>query len=163
MPNPSKFDIADLGEITNKVLADICRVWFGLPDEISVVLGNIRFNSTPPARCPGDYVFPSNYIFSPDPDDNATQLGQAQGQLLRKAVNDFVGRRRAKPPGGTISGSLFREFPNPADDDFLARTIVGIMIGFLPTVQFNLISVVSDNPDKLRTRADFLDLKLPWQ
>jgi cytochrome P450 len=143
LPSPNKFHIADLGEITEKVLADICRVWFGLPDEISVVRGNWRLDATPPARCPGDWVLPGNYMIRPDPDDDTIRLGQAQGQLLRKAVNDFVARRRAKPPGSTISGALFREFPNPADDDFLARTIVGIMIGFLPTVQFNLLSVVS--------------------
>ena len=159
LPSPGEFDIANLGEIAKKVLADICRVWFGLPDEISVVAGDyLCLDWTPPAQCPGHFIFPGNDMINPDPGNQITQLGQAQGQLLRKAVNDFVARRRAKLPGSIISGSLFREFPDPADNDFLARTIVGIMVGFLPTVEWNLIYVVSGWWD-----VEFRKLQHEWQ
>jgi hypothetical protein len=97
-------------------------------------------------------------MITPDPDNDTIRYGPAQGQLLRKAVNDFVARGRAKPPGSTISAALFREFPNPADDDFLARTIVGIMIGFLPTVSFGLISVVAS-----WWEIEFRKLQHEWQ
>lgn len=157
--NPGKFEIGDLGEVTQKVLADICRVWLNLPDEISVAPGSYLYlDSTPPARCPGHFIFPGRYMITPDPDNETTQLGQAQGQLIRKAVNDFVARGRAKPPGSAISGSLFREFPDSADNDFLARTIVGIMIGFLPTVEFSLISAVSS-----WWEVEFRKLQHEWQ
>ena len=101
-------------------------------------------NLVGPARCPGDYTPPSGYIVHPDPDLLLTHIGQRTGQILREAVSKFVAsmRRSEKSPVGSITKALFEEFPNPEDNDLLARTIVGVMMGALPTINGNLITIV---------------------
>jgi len=110
-----------------------------------VQAGGFRLsNLIGPARCPGDYTPPSGYIVHPDPDVLLTQIGQRTGQILREAVGKFVASRRdpKNPPLGAITKALFEEFPNPEDNDLLARTIVGVMMGALPTINGNLITIV---------------------
>ena len=54
-------------DISIKVQAALCRHWFDLPDEINVVELWMRDDGeiNPPARCPGDFIYPSGYIFFP--------------------------------------------------------------------------------------------------
>jgi hypothetical protein len=142
LPDPADFDIV---KISDTVFADICNHWWDLPDGEFVQAGGFRLsNLIGPARCPGDYTPPSGYIVHPDPDLLLSQIGQRTGQILREAVNKFVVSRRdpKNPPVGSITKALFEEFPNPEDNDLLARTIVGVMMGALPTINGNLIAIV---------------------
>ena len=143
LPDPSAFDIV---EVSDTVFAKICTHWFDIPDGEFVQAGGFQMsNLTGPARCPGDYTPPSGYIVHPDPDLLLTHIGQRTGQILREAVNKFVASRRkpGNPPVGSITKALFEEFPSgPEQDDLLARTIVGVMMGALPTINGNLITIV---------------------
>ncbi len=142
LPDPGAFDIVKISDI---VFAAICTHWFDVPDGEFVLAGGFRLsNLVGPARCPGDYTPPSGYIVHPDPDGLLTEIGQRTGQLLREAVGKLVASRRdpKNPPLGAITKALFEEFPNPEDNDLLARTIVGVMMGALPTINGNLITIV---------------------
>jgi hypothetical protein len=143
LPDPAAFDIQ---EITDTVLAAVCKHWFDVPDGEFVQPGGWKFsNLLPPARCPGDYTPPSAYIFHPDPDLLLTFIGQRTGQMLREAVGKLVATRRgpANPPQGALSRAFFEIFPaSPGDDDMLARVIIGAMMGMLPTVIGNLTGTV---------------------
>jgi hypothetical protein len=143
LPDPGAFDIQEISDV---VFAALCNYWFDIPDGEFVKAGGFRLaNVLPPGRCPGDYTPPSGYIVHPDPDVLLTFLGQRTGQILREAVGKFVASRRApgNPPLGSITKALFEEFPNsPGDDDLLARTIVGVMMGALPTINGNLVTIV---------------------
>ena len=142
LPDPGAFDIV---KVSDTVFAAICHHWFDIPDGEFVQAGGFRLsNLVGPARCPGDYTPPSGYIVHPDPDVLLTQIGQRTGQILREAVGKFVASRRdpKNPPVGAITRALFEEFPNPEDNDLLARTIVGVMMGALPTINGNLITIV---------------------
>ena len=142
LPDPGAFDIV---KVSDTVFAAICHHWFDIPDGEFVQAGGFRLsNLVGPARCPGDYTPPSGYIVHPDPDVLLTQVGQRTGQILREAVGKFVASRRdpKNPPVGAITRALFEEFPNPEDNDLLARTIVGVMMGALPTINGNLITIV---------------------
>jgi hypothetical protein len=143
LPDPGAFDIQ---EISDTVLAAVCKHWFDVPDGNFVQAGGFGLsNILPPARCPGDYTPPSAYIFHPDPDLLLTLLGQRTGQMLRDAVGKLVASQRAtgKLPQGALSRAFFEIFPNsPDDDDLLARVIIGAMMGMLPTVNGNLTATV---------------------
>jgi hypothetical protein len=143
LPDPRAFDIQ---AISDTVLAAVCAHWFDVPDGEFVLAGGFRLsNIFPPGRCPGDYTPPSAYIFHPDPDVLLTFLGQRTGQILREAVGKLVATRRGaeNPPQGALSRAFFEIFPNsPADDDLLARVIIGAMMGMLPTVNGNLVATV---------------------
>jgi len=143
LSDPADFDIQ---KVTDKVLAALCTIWFDLPDEITVLAGGLRPSSVlPPARCPGDFSLPSAYVFMPDPEFPMRLLGQRLGQILKEEVTKFVRERRspANPLQGILSRAIFAAFPNtPDQDDVIARTIIGVMMGFLPTVEFNLTATV---------------------
>jgi hypothetical protein len=143
LPDPGAFDIQ---AISDTVLAAVCAHWFDVPDGEFVKAGGFRLsNIFPPGRCPGDYTPPSAYIFHPEPDVLLTFLGQRTGQILREAVGKLVATRRGpgNPPQGALSRAFFEIFPNgPADDDLLARVIIGAMMGMLPTVNGNLVATV---------------------
>ena len=143
LPDAAAFDIQQLSDV---VLAAICSYWFDIPDGEFVQAGGFTLsNLLPPARCPGDYTPPSAYIFHPDPDLVLTFVGQRTGQMLREAVGKYVASRRAlgNPPAGSLTRAFFEIFPNgPEQDDLLARTIVGAMMGALPTINGNLVGIV---------------------
>jgi hypothetical protein len=144
-PHPGAFDIAHLDGILNHILADLCTYWFGLPDGAAMVAGSIRpSNITSPAHCPGDFALPSGFIFIPKPDAVTTSAGQASGQLLKETVTRFIAAHRAAGtlPTANISRAIFETFPN--EDELIGRTIIGVMMGFLPTTYFNLVHAVSE-------------------
>ena len=101
-------------------------------------------NFVPPGICPADYTPPSAYIFHPDPDPLLTFAGQRTGQILRESVNKYVVDKRASGqlPTAQLTRALFEQFPDPNDNDLLARTIIGVMTGALPTINGNLVGVV---------------------
>jgi Dyp-type peroxidase family len=134
------FDAKDLADL---VLAVLSTTWFGLPNDIEINSGGWSWtpaNKRRP-RCPGDFTAPSRYLFSPDPGKAPIEYGQTQGAAVRQAVLKFVKYYRQKMGEltGTLSVAMFNAI---ADDDLLARTIAGVMMGFLPTVDGNLRSVL---------------------
>lgn len=125
------------------VLAALCTRWFDLPDGDCVIPSG-SFWPFRPGKCPGQFGPPSGYIFEPEPGFWMRQLGKLDGGILRAEVNRFVMRHRQAGtlPAGDIAKAIFAAFPNsPAQDDLLARTLVGVMMGFLPTAQGNLMAV----------------------
>lgn len=126
------------------VLAALCRNWFDLPDDVNVVEGGLEFDAEPPAHCPGDFTFPSGYMFKPDPDEFLLTAGPAVGNMLKTAIASYVAQVRAsqKQPAGVVSRAIFEAFPN-GGDDLIARTLIGVMMGMLPTVTGNLEFVMT--------------------
>lgn len=133
----------DMKDVSDKVLAALCNLWFDLPDEEFVITSS-SFWPFKPGHCPGHYAPPSGYIFEPEPGIVLSQLGKWDGGILRSEANKFVARHRqaGTTPGGPVSRAIFAAFPNsPAQDDLLARTLIGVMMGFLPTAQGNIAAV----------------------
>ena len=110
LPDPAAFDIQN---ISDTVLAAVCKYWFDVPDGEFVQAGGFSLsNVLPPARCPADYTYPSAYIFHPDPDVVLTLLGDRTGQMLREAVGKLVTslRTAGKQPQGALSRAFFEAF-----------------------------------------------------
>jgi hypothetical protein len=142
LPDPAAFDIQ---EITDTVLAAVCTHWFDVPDGHFVKQGGFALsNALPPPVCPADYTYPSAYIFHPDPDLLLTSLGERTGKMLREAVGNLLTSMRdaGKRPQGALSSAFWDIFPDPKDNDLLARVIIGAMMGMLPTVNGNLTGTV---------------------
>lgn len=141
----------DTKEFSDEVLLRLSAVWFSLPDTANVREGGWNWNPTPPRkpRCPGDFTAPSRYLFSPNPGSAVADYGRQHGKSLEAAVTDFVIQNKGNPASlSPLSRDLFTAIP--ANDQQLARTIVGAMMGFLPTVDGNLRSTLYEWVDDKR-------------
>ncbi|HEX6691709.1 MAG TPA: hypothetical protein VF110_11240 [Burkholderiales bacterium] len=125
--------------LSDPVLAAVCRAWFDLPDGKYVVDGGWNWQSGHTPCCPGDFTSPSRYIFQPNPAKQVGDYAKAQGRALHEAVRQFAGAMKGKV-SGKLSKALFRIIPD--DDDRLASTLIGVMMGFLPTVDGNFRSTL---------------------
>lgn len=130
-------------KVSQRVLANLSTYWFDLPDEIHVFFGwkpNI-FSRRP--LCPIDFAILSAGIFKPDPGFFLLFAADVVGQKLKRAGSDYVQALRdaGRHPKGVLSRAIFDAFPT--DNDLVARTIIGVMMGMLPTVNYNLVNTVS--------------------
>lgn len=142
---PAPGGLVDIQALSDIVLAKVCSHYFDIPDGIHVKAGGFGVsNLVPPGVCPADYTFPSAYIFHPDPDAFLSFIGQRTGQILRESVGKYVADKRASAqlPTAPLTRALFEQFPDPRDNDLLARTIIGVMTGALPTINGNLVTTV---------------------
>lgn len=126
----------DAKEVSDHTLAKLCHEWFGIPDGAHLKSGGWRWDWQPGQApyCPGHFTAPSRYTFQPNPGAQARSDGEIRGQALRRAVTAFVTAHRPNPPAAPLGAAMFAAIP---DDDLLARTMLGTLIGFLPTVEGN--------------------------
>jgi hypothetical protein len=142
---PAPYGTVDIQSISDIVLARVCSYYFDIPDGVHVKSGGFGIsNLVSPGVCPADYTFPSAYIFHPDPDFFLSFIGKRTGQILRESVGRYVADKRASGqlPTAPITRALFEQYTDAKDNDLLARTIVGVMMGALPTINGNLNAVV---------------------
>jgi Dyp-type peroxidase family len=143
--------------ILAEVLARLAKSWFDIPDVPDsgenmdgrfFGVGTEPGAASDPPRCPFHFLAPSRYVFSsPNPREIVETRGAHDGQQLLEASRRFVEWCRAQPGGGLlhvhgpISRKLFEEITD--DDERLARVLVGLVFGFVPTVYGNAASVLS--------------------
>ena len=134
----------DLGELSERVLAGLCSVWFGLPDPAHryMVPDGWRPDRRTVPSCPGHFLSASKFIFSPRPSETVRDYGQEHGRLLHQTVADFL-----RDPGA-VRGPLTQVIVQAiaeigGSEEQIANTVTGIMLGFPPTVYGNLRSVLA--------------------
>jgi deferrochelatase/peroxidase EfeB len=145
--NESSWDLTlDVRELLDPLLADFCEEWFGLsPDGHYFNRSGYRWDWKPgqPPNYPGHFLAPSRYIFQPHPGPEVKSIGEAHGDAARKAMADFLTRF-----GRTITAPITRAVldspPGNASLAFAARTIVGAVIGFVPTVDGNIRRILNE-------------------
>ena len=136
----------DIGALGESVLATLCTTWFGFPDGKGMIAGWSA--QTPPAQCPAHFFAVSRYVFGPRPSQLAQQAADGCGKLLKGAVGAGIGAgigagvQLGKVALG-IKAAIEAIKPNPGDADLVARTVVGAMLGFPPTVFGNLRNVAA--------------------
>jgi cytochrome P450 len=133
---PSGDELAvDVKDLVDDMLARVSAQWFGIPDGRHVRAGGWHWRSD--ATCPGHFLAPSRHTFQPQPGAMARDTGQAHGRLLRQQVRRHVAAARDDPSlRGTLGVRLYDI--HAQDDDRLATLLIGVMMGFLPTVDGNL-------------------------
>ena len=130
----------DARELIDPMLADFCEEWFGLSKDGNFFRrGSYRWDWQPgqPPLYPGHFLAPSRYFFQPRPGISVEDFGKKHGVAARAAMLDFL-----SGPGAQTKAPVARAVLNsiPGQDlDFAARTIVGAVIGFVPTVNGNLL------------------------
>lgn len=134
-------------EVFDRLLAGLCEAWFGLqPDPHSpLVMSGTRWDWQPgqPATYPGHFTAPSRYTFQPRPEPLVVRYGQTWGHALTAAMQEFVQQHLDAglvPQHGSadapVAAAIFAAFPGQAGQ--LARTMVGAIMGFVPTLDGNL-------------------------
>lgn len=147
-------------EVWDETLEGLCRLWFGLPAAGASALiqpGNFRWDWDPRSavRYPGNFVSPSRYIFQPQPGAEVRRIGAVHGTTMNAAFCAWVKELRdagstPKAPDGSpavLAQAIFEAFPRETggdaaaharQDGLVAETLLGALIGFLPTVEGNL-------------------------
>ncbi|HJV70331.1 hypothetical protein [Ideonella sp.] len=165
----------NLREVTDEALQRLCQEWFGLePPEFlpGAQRWDLDFHTVP--RYPGHFMPPSRYIFQPHPGDFVVARGQAVGRRLTEAMRALVqrhhdagtlprrsGRPRTQAP---IPKVVFAQFAADFDVDQVARYLVGVLMGMLPTLEGNLGRVMDEwlrDGSFWRLRQQLLELAVP--
>lgn len=136
-------DELDQAKLVDGMLAEVCKPLFGIPDGHCIIGGGLEFHLFSPGRCPGDYAPLSAYIFLPDPGFLVNIAGRHLGGVLKEQTAEFIAelRKVGKPPEAPLTRVLYETIP-PEQDDLFARTLVGIMMGLLPTTEGNMEQIL---------------------
>jgi Dyp-type peroxidase family len=161
----------DVREVVDVVLATLCEAWFGLSDDPGKRFdrGSADWAWQPGQKplYPGHFTAMSRYMFQPHPGQTVVELGERYGQALREAMRLFVADHRAAgttpqfpapPEPGVVQVDApihvqvdapiaLAAFNHPlfgADDDFVARNMVGVLMGFNPTIIGAVLNVVRE-------------------
>ena len=124
----------EVKDIVDDVLAHISNEWFDVPDGNYVVGGGWHWDDHP--TCPGHFHSPSRYMFQPNPGPEASMAGKQHGQVLKDAIGKFF--KTGTQPKGELGKAIF----NGYQGDQRTSTLIGVMMGFLPTVDGNIRGVL---------------------
>jgi hypothetical protein len=150
----------DARELLDEVLADLTEYWFGVQGSPYFKRGgsdpNWQEDNPHPFNLPlypGHFAAPSRYMFQPNPGSTPTELGQLHGRALKSAMLSFAAPHYYK-----------RSYPNNVDNepapiakavlddavrtgktlDFVASTMVGIIMGYTPTINGAVLNVLTE-------------------
>ena len=136
----------DVHELVDPLLGVFCEEWFGLSEDGGYFRrAGYRWDWKPgePPGYPGHFLSPSRYIFQPHPNKEVEAAGSAHGTAVRSAMTDFLTKFKQ-----TITAPVTRAVLNSpraaGDIPFVARTIAGAMMGFIPTVDGNMRRILNE-------------------
>ncbi|WP_298881594.1 hypothetical protein [uncultured Bradyrhizobium sp.] len=136
----------DVRELLEPLLAVFCEEWFGLTEKDGFFRKQgYRWDWTPdqPPNYPGHFLSPSRYIFQPHPNQQVEAIGAAHGSAVRTAMIGFLDRFKT-----TITAPVTRAVLDSqraqGDIPYVARTVAGSMMGFIPTVEGNLRRILNE-------------------
>lgn len=154
----------DARELMDHVLADLCEAWFGVndgpPGEALLQRGGVdwAWREGQPMLYPGHFTALSRHMFQPHPGAVPKQLGPKYGQALRVALRRFVqwhsehdtlprapGAAQPAPLAQAAFAYLAQSGPpgQPGRDaDFVARLIIGVLMGAIPTTIGAVLNVL---------------------
>lgn len=148
------FDVAfDAREVVDEVLATLSEAWFGIQDSKHFRRGSVDWSWTEgsPPIYPGQFTALSRYMFQPNPGVMPQELGQRYGRALTAAMLEFVKEHR---PSGVprnrdgepapIAEAIFKHPTLGHSDEFVAKTMVGVLMGFTPTIIGAILNVLRE-------------------
>ena len=133
-----------LKDLIEPLLACLATDWFGLPDEVHIATGAQDW-STPDTRkphYPGDFWTPSLYTFAPFPTGEIRRRAVAQGRAIIDTAAGHIrttGRDRLTAPVAAAIAAGKASYPT---DEDLAHVLVGCMVGGVPTVAVNALTLL---------------------
>lgn len=148
------FEVAfDIRELLDEVLADLSEDWFGI-GEPHFRRGSADWGWQPGEAplYPGHFTALSRYMFQPHPGAVPVELGQSYGRALRSAMLASVRAHRAAgtlPVGkngkpAPLAAATFGHARLGHSDDFVASAMVGVLMGFTPTIIGAVLNVLRE-------------------
>ena len=153
----------DAREVLDEVLAVLCDNWFGISDDPqkrfqrggSDLAWTPGLNPADPKPLyPGHFMALSRYMFQPNPGEMVEELGIRNGRVLKAAMDLFVGDHMnaskmvaPKRPDGQnaqIAETIFKQAPSIIEPDWAARTMVGVMMGFIAPIMGAVANVLRE-------------------
>ena len=149
----------DPERVSHAALTAACREWYGIPDGGERVIEGEPWSGPPlprlfdqgPPHCPNDFVLLSAAIFFEDPLAPIAWGGRGAGGRLRLALRRHVRGFRLGEMDlpGSVACELGRRL---ADEDALASTLIGHVMGMVPTTKENFRQIF----------AAWRDRRSPW-
>jgi len=136
----------DAREAIDELLAHFCELWFGLSDKGGYLKrGGVhwRWRHDDPPSYPGHFMAPSRYTFQPHPGPEVEQIGSANGQALRLSIASYLAAY-GKDLSAPVIKQILQSDAATCDASYPARTLAGVLMGFLPTTDGNLRRVLSE-------------------
>lgn len=147
----------DLVSLSETLLAQLCSLWFGLPDSGAAPrwmrAGGWTEQPSAPSdlpRCPGSIMSSSRTIFAPHPGEAVVRRAQREGPRVRDAVARMIA---AGAQGSLTQQIVPRLRAAGVADAVVADSIAGMLLGFPPTVHGNF----------LRTMRNWIEGGTLWQ
>ncbi len=138
----------DVRELIDSVLADLVEAWVGICERGGhFKRGSLRWFGDLASEgglplYPGWFTSPSRCTFQPLPGPLVEQIAQRQGQGLRRAMTAFLdefGKNLKAPVARAVLDQT-----RPPSTDLAARTLIGVMMGFLPTTAGNIRRIIGE-------------------
>ena len=144
---PTKTFKLELGrQFIQPAMAELCKVWYGIPDGVFVQPGAWNWSDSAPAVCPGHFLATSRQTFYPRPTTMIQEYGKTHGRLMRDEGMKYIKSVWDQDPDtDPINGTLARHIhkiireedqKNPGNTDYyqslLLRNIIGGMVGAIP-------------------------------
>ena len=120
-------------------LAELTKVWFGLPDQKHVWGVEPHAKDDFRRRCPAGFVAVSHHVFGPEPRPEVSELGILAGKELKVQTAAWLATNPALPPLSAAIVAATQPLVTPQDPDIVERTLAGIILGFAPTVLGNVL------------------------
>lgn len=147
-------------EIVDEALAALCETWYGLNDDPGhrFKRGAVDWSwqlGEPPLY-PGQFHALSRYMFQPHPGHLVRDMAERYGEALRGAMASFVQDhltrgtlpRSPSPYGGgdaPLAKVTIETLTTPGGDhELAARTMVGVLMGFIPTISGAVLNVLQE-------------------
>jgi hypothetical protein len=135
----------DVHELIDPLLGAFCKEWFGLSEDGGHFRATgYRWDWQPGEApgYPGHFLSPSRYIFQPHPNQEVEAVGSAHGKAVREAMIKFL--TEFGPTKGPVTQAVFNSERGAGDIPFVARTIAGAMMGFIPTTDGNMRRILNE-------------------
>lgn len=143
----------DVREVFDEVLVALCNTWFGIEGSEHFQTGgpDWQWQDHEPPIYPGHFTALSRYMFQPNPGDMPRELSVRYGRRLVEAMAEFV--KKDKPGEGSksssgsapITAAVYGHPEKPKGDaTWMARTLVGVMMGFTAPLLGSLANIVRE-------------------
>ena len=139
----------DLRDLIEKVIANFCEEWFGLSAEGGFFQrGGVNWvdplGSGLP-RYPGHFMAPSRCVFQPHPSETVSQTASVHGKQLNAAMLKYLAASPKAIVGKSIVEAIKTQGSSIKDPDgYAARTLLGLMMGFVPTTDGLMRRIASE-------------------
>ncbi len=149
-----RFEVGfDAREVVDEVLADLCEAWFGIKGSEHFRRGGSdwAWKEGDPPLYPGHFTALSRYMFQPNPGPVSVELGQLYGRALSSAMVAFVDAHRAagttpkhKGRDAPLAFAIFNHSKYGTDPAWVARTMVGVLMGFIAPIIGAVLNVLRE-------------------